>query len=161
MLKKSTLALSVLGLATVQAQSQLSSCDLAGNCTGFFYEDINAAFVDCFDMNGVLLSRKENFFTSALQKECNSTSFSAFEQSLNGTSVLATVSANQTINYCDYYEIGEGYQFTQADNGIGLALLPDRIGSAADLYYKLLTGTTGTVAPVILGWDWAELIQLV
>ena len=75
MLKKSTLALSVLGLATVQAQSQLSSCDLAGNCTGFFYEDINAAFVDCFDMNGVLLSRKENFFTSALQKECNSTDY--------------------------------------------------------------------------------------
>ena len=67
MLKKSTLAISTIGVLSVATvQAQLSSCDLAGNCTGFFYEDINAAFVDCFDMNGVLVSRKENFFNSAL-----------------------------------------------------------------------------------------------
>ena len=112
MLKKSTLALSVLGLATVQAQRQLSSCDLAGNCTGFFYEDINAAFVDCFDMNGVLLSRKENFFTSALQKECNSTDYASLEVSLNGTVPMVSVAANQTVELCNYFEIGAGYQFS-------------------------------------------------
>lgn len=96
MLKKSSLVLStvgVLSLASAQGQ-QLSACDFTGNCSGYFYEDISAAFVDCFDMNGVLLSRKESFYTSALQKDCGSTSFSAFEQSLNGTSIMATVDAD-------------------------------------------------------------------
>jgi hypothetical protein len=158
MLKKSTLVLStiaVVSIATSQA-TPLASCDFEGNCSGYFYEDINAAFVDCFDANGVLLSRKESFYTGFLFKDCNSTSFSTFEQSLNGTSIMASVPADQTVNYCDYYEIGQGYQFTQADNGIGLALLPDRIGSTADVYYKLMNS-----APINLGWNWAELVQLV
>ena len=63
-------------------------------------------------MNGVLLSRKESFYTSVLQKDCNSTDFSAFEMSLNGTSIMASVGANATVDYCDYFEIGNGYQFS-------------------------------------------------
>jgi hypothetical protein len=96
MLKKSTLVLSTIGVLSLSAvrAAQLSSCDFTGNCTGYFYEDINAAFVDCFDMNGVLVSRKENFYTTALQKECNSTDFATFEQSLNGTSVMVSLESN-------------------------------------------------------------------
>ena len=113
MLKKSTLVLSTIGaISLAQAQQQLSSCDLAGNCTGFFYDDINAAFVDCFDMNGVLVSRKENFFTSALQKECASTDYASLELSLNGTVPMVSVAANQTIDLCNYFEVGAGYQFS-------------------------------------------------
>jgi hypothetical protein len=64
MLKKSALVLSTIGvLSLATVQGQLSSCDFEGNCTGYFYQDIKAAFVDCFDMNGVLLSRKESFYT--------------------------------------------------------------------------------------------------
>lgn len=157
MLKKSTLALSAIGaisLATVQAQ--LSSCDFNGNCTGFFYEDVNAAFVDCFDQNGVLVSRKENFFTSALQKECASTDFSSLEASLNGTVPMVSVAANQTIDLCNYFEVGAGYQFSQADNGIGLVLLESLVGGSRDLYWKNMVS-----APVNLGWNWAELVQLI
>lgn len=106
-------------------------------------------------MNGVLVSRKEAFYTNPLQKECNSVAFSAFDMSLNGTS-QAMLSANQTINYCDYFEIGSGYEFTQAENGIGLVMLEDRIGGARDLYWKNLIS-----APVTLGWNWAELVQLI
>jgi hypothetical protein len=96
MLKKSTLLLSTLGvisLATVHA-AQLSACDFTGNCTGVFYSDINAAFVDCVDKNGVLVSRKESFYSSDLQSECHSVAFSAFETSLNTTVPMVALPAN-------------------------------------------------------------------
>jgi hypothetical protein len=157
MLKKSTLVLSTIGvLSLATVQGQLSSCDFTGNCTGFFYEDINAAFVDCFDMNGVLLSRKENFYTSALEKECNSTSYTAFEQSLNGTTLMNAVAPNATLSVCDYFKVGAGYQFSQADNGVGLVFLEDRIGGSRDLYWKNLVS-----APLNLGWNWSELVTLI
>jgi hypothetical protein len=40
---------------------------------GNFYSDINAAFLDCLDDEGVLQNRQEEFFTSPLAKICNST----------------------------------------------------------------------------------------
>lgn len=64
MFKKQTLALSTIAmLSLANVQAELSQCTTAGkNCTGYFYEDINAAFVDCFDMNGVLMTREEDFY---------------------------------------------------------------------------------------------------
>jgi hypothetical protein len=157
MFKKSTLALStiaVLSLSSISAQ--ITNCTQNSNCTGYFYEDINAAFIDCYDMNGMIIERKENFYTSTLEKECNSTSFSAFNQTISGPSMFAPVAANATVAYCDYFEIGTGYQFTQADNGIGLVVVESIVDSVRDLYYKNLNITAG-----VLYWDWTQLAQLV
>jgi hypothetical protein len=49
----------------------------------------------------------------------------------------------------------DGYQFTTADNGIGLVVLQDRVGGLRDLYYKSITSL-----PTTLTWDWAELAAL-
>jgi hypothetical protein len=107
-------------------------------------------------LNGVLIDRSENFFTSTLAKECTSSNFTTFSQSLNGTSIMATVADNQTVDYCDYFEVGTGYQFTQADCGIGLVVLQDRVDAASDLYYKSITSLPST-----LNWAWSELAALV
>lgn len=118
MLKKTSLvSAGVLSLAAVKAH-HISACDFElGNCTGYFYNDISAAFVDCYDANGVLASRKEAFYTSPLQKECNTTDGASFMQSLNGTNpaVSANVTDMTNLSVCDYFTYGEGYQFSQVD----------------------------------------------
>jgi hypothetical protein len=66
MLKKSSLILSTVGFLSFTAvkASRIAACDFeAGNCSGYYYEEINTAFVDCYDDNDELLSRKEAFFT--------------------------------------------------------------------------------------------------
>lgn len=70
-------------------------------------------------------------------------------------------STNGTVDYCDYYLWGEGYQFTQADSGIGLVLFQDRYNSSSDLYYK--NGAAPVVVPSMpsLSWNWSELTQLI
>ena len=106
MLKKSTLALTSAGFLSLAAANHISACDFElGNCTGYFYNDISAAFVDCYDSNGVLASRKEAFYTSPLHKECNTTDGASFMQSLNGTnpSVSSNVTNMTNLTVCDYY----------------------------------------------------------
>lgn len=167
MLKKSTLALSTVGVLSLASAHHISPCDFeVGNCTGFYYNDINAAFLDCFDANGVIISRKEAFYTSPLVSECNSTSWESFQESLgNSSSVAAPANStsNSTVNYCDYYLYGEGYQFTQAEFGIGLVLLQDRYNTTNDLYYKEVSAPLAVPAPSTptLSWNWSELTQLV
>jgi hypothetical protein len=114
MIPKTYLALSTLALLSLtNVQANLKSCNVTGNnCTGYFYEDINAAFVDCFDMNGVIISREEEFFTSQLHKRCNSTTFSELVSSLNGALTMVNLSSAANVSYCDYYEVGKGYEFT-------------------------------------------------
>jgi hypothetical protein len=159
MFKKSTLVLSTIAvLSLAEVSAQIFDCQSSSaNCAGYFYEDINAAFVDCYNAKGFLESRKENFYTSPLEKECNSTTYASFNATLNGTSTLAsTVSGTAVVEYCDYFEIGVGYQFTQADNGIGLVVVPGVIGGARDVYYRDLNLTNST-----LYWDWVELAALI
>ena len=91
-----------------------------------------------------------------LEKECNSTSYENFTVSLNGTTPFASVAANATVAYCNYYEVGAGYQFTQANNGIGLVVLPSEVGSARDIYFRDLVLESG-----ILYWDWQALAELI
>jgi len=100
-------------------------------------------------MNGVIVSRSEQFYTSPLEKYCNSTDFATFQISLNGTSIMASVPSNMTVTYCDYFEVGNGYLFTQADDDIGLVVLNDRFGGVLDEYYEYLK-----VQPGVLTWDW-------
>lgn len=75
MLNKSSLILTTVGFLSftaVQAH-HISACDFEsaeGTCSGYFYPDINTAFVDCKNEDGHLVSRKEAFFTKPLQKEC-------------------------------------------------------------------------------------------
>ena len=172
MLKKTSLALTsagVLSLAAVKAH-HISACDFElGNCTGYFYNDISAAFVDCYDSNGALASRKEAFYTTPLQKECNNTDGATFMQSLNGTSIsLPANTTNMTnIEVCDYFTYGEGYQFSQANSGIGLVILGDRYNSTRDLHYTngSLPVVNATIpvapAPQQLNWNWSQLSALV
>ena len=95
--------------------------------------------MDCFDPNGVLVTREEDFFKNPLKKECNSTIFSIFDISLLDPSIMGSISPDAQINYCDYYEVDVGYKFTQADSGIGLVVLDNRFGGPRDLYYKNFT----------------------
>ena len=69
---------------------------------------------------------------------------------------MAAVAGAQTVTYCDYFEVGTGYQFSQADCGIGLVVLQDRVNAARDLYYKGITQL-----PTTLNWAWSELAGLV
>jgi hypothetical protein len=160
MFKKSNLVLStiaVVGLSTTQAVLECDTCDFtSGDCKGYFSPATNAAFVDCFDTNGVLIHRAENFYPIKLTPECGSANFTTFDLSLNGTAGNITdIADNATIDYCDYFEVGTGYQFTEADNGLGLVVLQDRVDAARDLYYKSLTSL-----PTTLQWDWSELAGL-
>ena len=136
------LVLSTIAMVSIsQTQAAFTLCHEADQaCSGYYYEDINTAFMDCFDQEGVLLSRKEQFFTTDLKKDCKSSSLSDFNMSMGANSTLpSTLSddispvnstspmpVNQTVNYCDYFEIGVGYVFTQADQDIGLVVLVDR-----------------------------------
>jgi hypothetical protein len=162
MFKKSNLVLStiaVVGLSTTQALLKCDSCDWAsGLCNGYLNAATNAAFVDCWDANGVLVHHAENFYPIPLTPECGSANFTSFNVSLNGTAgPIPGLAGNATIDYCDYFEVGTGYQFTNAGEGpIGLVVLQDRVGAARDLYYKSLTNL-----PTTLQWDWAELAGLV
>jgi hypothetical protein len=61
-------------------------------------------------MNGVLVSRKENFYTSILEKECNSTNYDDFLVEAGRTTGF--VPGPKTVDFCDYFEIGVGYQFS-------------------------------------------------
>lgn len=91
-----------------------------------------------------------------LLKKCSTTDFTTFEQSLNSTSTsVPALQANATVSSCNYFMVGSGYQFTQADNDIGLVFLPNVTGGKDDLYYKNMN------APVTLGWDWSQLTSLV
>ena len=112
MLKKSTLVLSTVGVLSLAKAHHISACDFeVGTCSGYYYRDINAAFVDCTDANGVILSRKEAFFTSYLQSECNSTTWDSISSSLGNHSVAvpSNVTSDSMVEYCDYYMSGEGY----------------------------------------------------
>ena len=62
MLKKIS-AILILSIATAINASHLT-CNTTGNlnCTGYYYKDINAAFLDCFNEKGHLESRDEEFF---------------------------------------------------------------------------------------------------
>ena len=142
MLKKTSLALTSAGFLSLAAAKHLSICDFeVGNCTGYFYNDINAAFVDCHDSNGVLQSRKEAFFTYPLQKECNTTDGASLMKSMNGTNVAgpANMSDNANLTVCDYYAYGRGYQFSQADSGIGLLIWEEKYNSTRALWYQNAT----------------------
>lgn len=119
-MKKSSLILlstiAVVSLAGVQAG--ITDCyNSNSNCTGYFYEDINAAFVDCHNSNGVLTNREEQYYTEDLEKECNSTIWGNLIEGMNMTnsamnSAEEALDANLTVNYCDYYQRKVGYQFT-------------------------------------------------
>ena len=60
--KKSCVALSTIALLSSSALAQLQFPEAPSNCTGYFYENINAAFLDCYDEAGVLQSRQDNFY---------------------------------------------------------------------------------------------------
>lgn len=58
---KTLSAIAVVSLAGVQAG--IRDCmSMSSNCTGYFYNDINAAFVECFNSKGVITNREEQFF---------------------------------------------------------------------------------------------------
>ena len=66
MVKKSSLILSTVGFLSFTAVQgkHLEAHDFeAGSCSAYYYKDINAAFVDCRNENGTLISRKEAFYT--------------------------------------------------------------------------------------------------
>jgi len=148
MYKISTIILGTITVLTLAgSQAQVYNTTSNPNCTGAYYEDINAVFVDCFDMDG-LVSRIEHFYPSPLEKRCNTTNFNEFLVELNRTPLLGPV--NVTI--CSFFVIGTGYQFSEVGAGIGWLVINDRVGGVWDLFYKNLTQQPG-----ILDWDWTQL----
>ena len=60
---KRALTLTTIAMLSLSsATSQIPVLDANSNCSGYFYEDINAAFIDCYDKDGVLTDRNEYFY---------------------------------------------------------------------------------------------------
>jgi hypothetical protein len=117
MKRNSLLSLSTIAVVTLAGvQAGLTDCyNKSSNCTGFFYEDINAAFVDCQNADGVLVNREEQYYTEDLEKECASDIWGNLTQGMNSThmnSIESGLNANTSVDYCDYYQRTVGYQFT-------------------------------------------------
>jgi len=169
MTKKSILAISTIAVSSLAGvQAGIRDCYMASsNCTGYYYEDIRAAFVDCHDSTGSLVNREEQFYKSALEKECNSTQWSDLLSDMNMTAgqmnpAEMQVDSNQTVNYCDYYQQGKGYQFTQVDSGIGLIVNMALEGGARDLYWQNYNASTNSSQPSNGSfWSWTELASLI
>jgi hypothetical protein len=71
--------LTLTTLAMVMMTGALGYLQLPTSCTnysGYYYEDINGVFVDCFSEDGTLEARIEEFYNSTLAKECDNTTFS-------------------------------------------------------------------------------------
>lgn len=122
--------IAVLSLSSVMAQELC--LNVTSNCTGFYHKDINAAFVDCYDEEGALAARSENFYKEILLEECDSLVWSEARRNLTAPANMTEVEDNATVEWCDYFSVGEGYRFTQVDNGVGLSLVESRIGGARD-----------------------------
>lgn len=119
---KSLLTLSTIAVASLAGvQAALKDCYMASsNCTGYYYEDIMTAFVDCYNSKGSPMSREEQFYKSMLEKECNSTMWGTLLDEMNMTNSsmsydMMEMDKNKTVEACDYYQVGTGYQFTQVD----------------------------------------------
>ena len=61
MKNKYILAISTIAIASLAGvQAEIKECYMAeSNCTGYYYEDIYAAFVECYDKEGILSNRME------------------------------------------------------------------------------------------------------
>lgn len=139
---KTILATSTIAVASLAGvQAGIKDCYMASsNCTGFYYEDIMAAFVDCFDSDGSLVNREEQHYKSALEKECNSTMWGSLLSGMNMTngsmsSAEMMLNESTTVEACNFFQWGKGYQFTQVNNGIGLVVNMAIEGGERDLYW--------------------------
>lgn len=148
--------LTLLGFTACLAQDVFMN--ITSNCTGYYYEDINAAFVDCYDTDGVLVSRQEEFFTSPLVKECHTAMVSDVMAIINKSpsDLGLTLQVTDSVTYCDYFEVGIGYEFSLFQSGIGLVFNETVVGGPRDLFYKTQNVTSG-----VLYWDWNELDVLI
>lgn len=154
MLNKSRLAITTLAITCLTGALANITIDKSQNCTGYFYEDISAAFVECFDEEGVLKTKQEYFFKNPMAKECNSTTFSELQELVNGT-LMADLNETATLELCHFYEVSVGYQFSQVDDEeIGMIAIPSQVGSERDLFYK-----NESVSE--LHWEWDALKGLI
>ena len=55
------------------------------NCTGVYYEDINAAFYDCLNERGTIESRSEVYYDNLLEHECSNVTYANLTVMFNGT----------------------------------------------------------------------------
>lgn len=87
--------------------------------------------------------------------------------STNMTDSDNSTTSDNVLDYCDYYLMGEGYQFTQASMSIGLVVIENRFNQTLDLYYKnggdnaTTTNDTAVSMPSSLAWNWSELTSLI
>jgi hypothetical protein len=65
------------------------------------------------------------------------------------------LSNDTMVNYCDYYEIGKGYQFTQVDSGIGLIINLNLEGGMTDQYWMNYNSSSNS------SWSWTQLASLI
>lgn len=62
--------------------------------------------------------------------------------------------ANDTVSYCDYFELSEGYRFTEIDNMI--VYVASKVGGVRDVFFKGVAATSQDIY-----WDWDTLATLV
>lgn len=70
-------------------------------------------FADCFDED-MLSTRIEKFYKNMLAKRCNTTTFDEVQSILNYT-LSTDLSDSDSVDICDYFEFGSGYQFSVVD----------------------------------------------
>lgn len=140
MIKKSNIILSTIAVVSLtQAAARISKCSFEhGSCVGTYSEDVNVAFVDCFDNEGVFMSREEDFYQTPLVKECNMVEFGSLNITANNSTFNFT--DNALVPYCDYFELSEGYRFTEVAGSI--AYLEQVVGGPRDTFFKGVANTS-------------------
>jgi hypothetical protein len=108
-------------LACLNAQLE----DIA-RCNGTFTEDINQLLIECFDDAGSLVSSNEKYFEFKLENFCDDKSYDELITDLNNMTLPESITEDMTINCCDYYQKGQGYEFTLCDNDLGAFIIEDK-----------------------------------
>ena len=48
---------------------------------------------------------------------------------------MTHLTSGDSLQCCDFYQEGQGYQFTDCDHGVGVYIFSDRKGTPMDLQY--------------------------
>eukprot|EP00347_Sterkiella_histriomuscorum_P009841 403339669 len=140
---------------TVPAQNQ--SAPASFQVTATYQTDYGMLFYDRKDTQGRYVERLEMYYAMPPIGECNtSTTVGDIQSSLALSNVLMPAAAAQlnpdlTVVCCDYYSPQRGYQFTKCEQGIGIVILANKIGTERDLFY--INATDQQVGISNITWD--------
>lgn len=118
-------------------------------------------FYDKLDEEGRIVERIEKFFPIPPIASCMQTTYGEFLANLSAGFISRredkNLSSADLLQCCDFFENGQGYQFTLCDKGVGVYIINDRKGSQNDLMYLNMASVDSGFNNV----SWNELYSLV